>query len=683
MKLTLLFLMHFFAIQCLHANIPNFVSANSDYFRSTQDGAWNTLSTWQSSTDSVTWVAATLIPDVNSARVSIFDSVYSVQSVSIDQLTIETGGVLTNNAVAGSPGAITILNGPGDDFTIKNGGIYYIVATVAFGAHTTLSTGSRTLVMSGGMVRIGNGSAAVGGSNHSIGTTSAASLNTFWENDAVLEWNSITPPTFANVTFFTNSLDNTTPIFRIKYPFANLGGALTTPLYINGRLETMVKVTISSTGFKLFRGGVINHDTLFVKGKLYLEDGLAQNNCKLGGLAPIVMLTDSLHVKGVNQFKVDLQNDKTIIGNIALENVALFNLNGDSLIVDGRVAGGAGDPLRFFNTDFNGVLKIMRVGNEPVVFPVGNRFAGSDIFNQVTLTNNGTVDNFSVTATQQYPVCLNTMQRNSSVKAQWDITEDVQGGSDVQMQLIYGIDGIATSDVGGGYSALTAKIIHCKSNMEADFASGTVNGTTITATGSGFKNFSPFGITSDATLLQYLPLLYARFNAHLNNQNDVVLTWNNNISDSIQNFDIERSNDGIVFNKISNIIGNRQSYQVTDFDAIEGNNYYRIKAYLNQNRIHYSSVKMIKRNGAKLIVSSVFPTVVQSEIYFNTQYVKQANAVVGIYDVKGVLHSSKSISVSKTLTRNFIDTESLPVGTYILKINCDQKQFVTQFTKLQ
>ncbi|MFL5763377.1 MAG: T9SS type A sorting domain-containing protein [Bacteroidia bacterium] len=75
-------------------------SAPGDYYRSLITGNWSSVSTWQSSSDNITWISATLVPTSAAASVTIL----SGHTVTIDAaasaplLTINSGGTLQANS---------------------------------------------------------------------------------------------------------------------------------------------------------------------------------------------------------------------------------------------------------------------------------------------------------------------------------------------------------------------------------------------------------------------------------------------------------------------------------------------------------------------------------------------------------------------------------------------------------
>ncbi|MEO7265902.1 MAG: hypothetical protein ABIW38_13375, partial [Ferruginibacter sp.] len=78
---------------------PSFAS---DYFRTKASGNWNSLATWESSTDNVSWHAATLTPNFNANTINILSGhvVTVTANVTVDQLFVNPGSsVIVNTAV--------------------------------------------------------------------------------------------------------------------------------------------------------------------------------------------------------------------------------------------------------------------------------------------------------------------------------------------------------------------------------------------------------------------------------------------------------------------------------------------------------------------------------------------------------------------------------------------------------
>jgi hypothetical protein len=147
----------------------------------------------------------------------------------------------------------------------------------------------------------------------------------------------------------------------------------------------------------------------------------------------------------------------------------------------------------YFITSGTGALK-RSVGATAVSFPVGTSV---DRYNPVTLTNSGTLDNFSVSVKNSFD---NTVPDASKVvNKQWTITEEVAGGSNVTAKF-----GWVLADQAGGFSpSLSLAVMQYKNaswNMTAASLSGSGTlSSPYTATASGYTTLGAFGVASNTT----------------------------------------------------------------------------------------------------------------------------------------------------------------------------------------
>ncbi len=95
--------------------------SSNEYFRSIASGNWNSTATWQMSTNGGgTWFAATGTPYDTSGVITIQspNTVTVTVSVRADQLTVNSGGILSINAGI----ILTVSDGSGDDLYLASGG---------------------------------------------------------------------------------------------------------------------------------------------------------------------------------------------------------------------------------------------------------------------------------------------------------------------------------------------------------------------------------------------------------------------------------------------------------------------------------------------------------------------------------------------------------------------------------
>lgn len=225
------------------------IAANpaTGYFRSNAaSGNWNAPASWQSSADGITgWATSTVSPTsaANTITIRNGNTITITAAVTIDQVVIESGGVLTPTV------AFTVNdNISGDDIIIQNGGtLRYatsgIVASFSSGTPTvSIEKGGRILVMNGSIINF-------------IQTD-----NYIYRDASILEYDFASNNFNTGTNLFPNADVNTIPIFRISSTPTNPGSG--SPFIVNGVLEVTGSVGFAGGGTKTFRNGIRGNGTV-------------------------------------------------------------------------------------------------------------------------------------------------------------------------------------------------------------------------------------------------------------------------------------------------------------------------------------------------------------------------------------------------------------------------------------
>jgi hypothetical protein len=205
--------------------------------------------------------------------------------------------------------------------------------------------------------------------------------------------------------------------------------------------------------------------------------------------------------------------------------------------------------------------------------------------------------------------------------------------------------------------------------------SGTGNVATTYATAS-FNNFTQFAITD---LLFVLPVAVYEFNAVLNNNHTVGLSWSASDEMDISQFEVQRSTDGTNYSPIGTVQANNAQSGYSFIDPHPAAvNYYRLLTTINDGSTVYSPVRTIDLSSAVAI--AVYPVPATT-----TLNVSVGNAGAGIsvriINVSGqVLQSSVTTGGSQVIT---MDISSYPAGTYFVQVIGENKVLqITPLTKL-
>ena len=369
----------FVSMLSLKNNSLTQASLPTDYFRSsTFSGDWSNASSWESSSDNLSWFPATLIPTnlANNISISVGNLIGVSTNVSLDQLIID--GTLEVQ----TSGLLSIADGPGDDIKINPGGILRVTSTSGYASTINQSANASVNVLTGGKIAIGNGAGLVGAGYENFAT----SIVNVWGDGSIFEHNSVT--TFlASGTYFPNPASGASvPVFRVSLVSGSPGN--TGDFVINGLLEVNSPFSFSGSGKKTFRDGIIGTSILTLSSALGTTT-ISSPAAVLGGSGLTLVLNKTLNIttgltvpSGANVLL-----SKFSSSNVA-KNGGTLIINGTIDITDRTITNTSGSVI------VNGILKTSAVGG---FYSPGNIASGIITLNPgSTIEYNGTA-NQSVT----------------------------------------------------------------------------------------------------------------------------------------------------------------------------------------------------------------------------------------------------------------------------------------------
>lgn len=391
----------------------------------------------------------------------------------------------------------------------------------------------------------------------------------------------------------------------------------------------------------------------------YNIDGILDmsSSTSLSGLIPNATASSSkiltLNVNGILRTGTQFRTVSTTPG--ANESKVVLNI-GASGLVDATKATTFAIVPNYFLISGNGALE-RSVGSSSVLFPIGT---SSSSYSPLTLTNSGTVDNFTVSLknTLSNPVANSTI----IVNKQWTLTPDNTLGSDISATF-----GWMTIDQAASFAPTSALMVSrydgstwVGSNTTLGSGSGTL-ADPYTVTTSGLTTFGNF-IVSNSTSL---PLTLLSFNASLVDKK-AKLYWQTSNEFNLKHFEVERSDDAITFIPIGTIISRNltgpNSYDFTDANALGSITYYRLKSVNTDGSFSYSKTISVSSKSANKL--SIYPNPSLSIVNV-THENASSDAAIEVYSIGG-----KKIIIYKPLegtNQTRIDVSSLPAGSYIIK----------------
>ena len=191
-------------------------------------------------------------------------------------------------------------------------------------------------------------------------------------------------------------------------------------------------------------------------------------------------------------------------------------------------------------------------------------------------------------------------------------------------------------------------------------------------------------VTNAANCTVVAPVELSSFTAQKLSGKKAKLNWSVSNEIDIDNYTIERSTDGAVYEKISQIKskGNiSASYELIDEQPALGINYYRIRVKGSRTNKDDLS-KVIAINFDKILSGKTYPNPFGHEISIEVEVDKRAGEVfVELFDLVGKqLYFQKIQPETERLNVN-VPTENLSQGTYIIRIKNGGNTWQHKITK--
>ncbi len=186
---------------------------------------------------------------------------------------------------------------------------------------------------------------------------------------------------------------------------------------------------------------------------------------------------------------------------------------------------------------------------------------------------------------------------------------------------------------------------------------------------------------------QVMPVELVSFSAK--NMGENVLTiWETATEINNAYFDVERSQDGVSFEKIGKINGKgttnqRQFYQFEDAEPAQGTNYYRLRQVDFDGKNELSKTVSVSFGSASEKVK-IYPTLVENSI--NVEFEGQSSSEILVRDIAGRVLLRKKLSKESQNTEGVqtqrFDVNSLTSGTYFLSVLTSRGVETLKFQKL-
>jgi dienelactone hydrolase len=173
-----------------------------------------------------------------------------------------------------------------------------------------------------------------------------------------------------------------------------------------------------------------------------------------------------------------------------------------------------------------------------------------------------------------------------------------------------------------------------------------------------------------------LPVTLVSFTGMVNN-GQAKLSWRTATELNVRNYSVEKSQDGITFNTLSNTAPRGNSGQGADYNATDalpfgGASYYRLKITDNDGSYRYSDVLKLATAVKSFAITALYPNPVADVLTVQLQSDKRQTIDFTITDITGRRMLTQSEVVEKGSASRGIICRSLSAGTYVLEYHAKE-----------
>jgi Secretion system C-terminal sorting domain len=261
---------------------------------------------------------------------------------------------------------------------------------------------------------------------------------------------------------------------------------------------------------------------------------------------------------------------------------------------------------------------------------------------------------------------------SKSLAAEWNLTQTA-GSGNATVTLNWTSSG--TSLEGSAFQAYGLNIGISQYTAGAwGMATGNGNVATQTAV-SAFSSFSQFSVVG---LGFVLPISLSDFNAVLKNDKTVYLTWEYGDGAGLQDFEVQKSSNGLSWNTIGEVLSNEgitdeTHYSLIDPDPATGANYYRLILQNNNGENSYSVIREVNLSSAATL--SFFPNPARNSIQYSIGGYMGTSVTIRLISASGQLLQSYFIKNSS----GSMDVSGYSSGVYFLEV-IDNEKILTSST---
>jgi hypothetical protein len=200
---------------------------------------------------------------------------------------------------------------------------------------------------------------------------------------------------------------------------------------------------------------------------------------------------------------------------------------------------------------------------------------------------------------------------------------------------------------------------------------GTGGGNEATQSASAsFSSFTPFTVVGASTVLA---VSLTDFDAHLQSDNTVLLSWEETDAILVHDFTVQKSVDGLGWNTIGDVAANKNQTNASRFSYVDlspekGENYYRLIIHYVDDISRYSPVKQVSVNSMSVVY--IFPNPANNVLNVSMRN-SRAPVNIRLLSVSGkILECFAAGSENNSVLS--MNVSKYPSGIYLLEISDDR-----------
>ncbi len=336
-----------------------------------------------------------------------------------------------------------------------------------------------------------------------------------------------------------------------------------------------------------------------------------------------------------------------------------------------------------------------QVGNNTgnYIFPFGNNTSGHyiPVSFEISVPGNGTSGTFTLAT---YPTTTSATPNNRPLPLGLGSLLSVAGTENAQNTLdrwwVMDVTGYTDKPVSslaltyrdsewdasaGSTNTITENTLQAQWNDGSVWnpvTVGVINTTSNTVTVSGMNNYSPFWTLVGSN--NPLPVEMLVFDARLNKDLDVDLTWVTAAEVDNDFFTVERSADGISFEPLGYVDGagnssNNTYYEFTDTNPFDGINYYRLKQTDFDGETAYTEIRAVRLNKNADQNFVVFPNPANEQFSIVIEGQTEAGQIM-ISDISGKMVRNLQLNAQDdySVFESRVDISDLNPGMYFVTV---------------